>query len=381
MSPEEFDQQLHDTEVKLARLRALYEQYFQGIEKMEPHVPRKDMERTIDALRRNLPRNTALRFRMQQMVARYGTYVTYWQRIARQIEEGTYKRDIVRAQRAKTASAPHTADASGWEIDVDIDAIEEADTGPTAFDDSDVDAILGALKPMSSAPRARSIAAPAVAAAPPSAMPAIAKTTASPGAPSHGAAPTPPSGAPAPTRPPAVRTGLTAFGPARGIARPGGSVVAPLPAGAIIAPPPKAPAPPVAAPKPAVVPPPPAAVPRPPIVAPTPAAAPRPAMVMPRPAGAHSPTAPAVPAPAPSVARPAAVVDGAGVDGNAMRALYDRYTDARKKNNEGAVRFETLEESVQKMVPKLREKYGNKKVDFDVVVQNGRVGLKPKVSE
>lgn len=72
--------------------------------------------------------------------------------------------------------------------------------------------------------------------------------------------------------------------------------------------------------------------------------------------------------------------DGA-VDGAAMKALYDRYTSARKQNNEAAVRFETLEESVQKMVPKLKEKYGNKRVDFDVVVQNGRVGLKPKVTE
>jgi hypothetical protein len=377
LSPEEFDQQLHDTEVKLARLRALYEQFFQGIEKMEPHVPRKDMERTLDALRRNLPRNTALRFRMQQLVARYGTYVTYWQRIARQIEEGTYKRDIIRAQRAKTAPVHHQGDASAWEIEVDVDAIEEADLGHGAFDDSDVDAILGALKPMSSAPRGRSIgterpATSATAAPPPAA----------PGTPVPAARPAPPG-----------RTGLTAFGPGRGIVRPGGSVVAPLPAGAVIAPPPRAPTPPApSAARAAPVPTPAVAAPSPP--APSP---PRPAMVMPRPAGIAPPTAtpappvvrpaPAVPRPAPAAPSPApthggrAVVTGGGVDVAAMRALYDRYADARRKNNEGAVRFETLEESVQKMVPKLREKYGDKKVDFDVVVQNGRVGLKPKVGE
>ncbi len=44
------------------------------------------------------------------------------------------------------------------------------------------------------------------------------------------------------------------------------------------------------------------------------------------------------------------------------------------------MRFETLKDSVDKMMPKLREKYGDKRVDFDIVVQNGRVGLKPKVS-
>jgi hypothetical protein len=68
-------------------------------------------------------------------------------------------------------------------------------------------------------------------------------------------------------------------------------------------------------------------------------------------------------------------------DSSALQDLYDRYSEARRKNNEGAVRFETLKDSVDKMLPKLREKYGDKRVDFEVVVQNGRVGLKPKVGE
>ena len=62
-----------------------------------------------------------------------------------------------------------------------------------------------------------------------------------------------------------------------------------------------------------------------------------------------------------------------------MRGIYERFADARKKNNEGDVRYESLAASVDKMLPTLREKHAGKKIDFEVVVANGRVGLKPKI--
>jgi predicted transcriptional regulator len=90
-----------------------------------------------------------------------------------------------------------------------------------------------------------------------------------------------------------------------------------------------------------------------------------------------------LPSPAPTPPTPAAPTPAAPArasEGRALEDLYARYSEARKKNNEGAVRFETLKDSVDKMMPKLREKYGDKRVDFEIVMQNGRVGLKPKVS-
>jgi hypothetical protein len=70
-----------------------------------------------------------------------------------------------------------------------------------------------------------------------------------------------------------------------------------------------------------------------------------------------------------------------GTPGPDMRALYERYVDARRRNNERVdnVKFESLQQSVEKMMPKLREKHGNKAIDFDVVLQDGKVGLKPRV--
>src|SRR5688572_24520798 len=98
MGSDEIQIQLDELDTRVDRLRALYEQYFVGIEKLEPHVQKKDVERRLYALRKLQIRNTALRFRFQNLVQRYTTYLTYWQRVCRQIEEGTFKRDLVRAQ-------------------------------------------------------------------------------------------------------------------------------------------------------------------------------------------------------------------------------------------------------------------------------------------
>lgn len=98
MDPQEQERSITDLEKKIDRLRALYDMYFMGIEKLEPLIPKKDVERHVAVLRKEGIRNTAQRFRFQQQVQRYSTLVTYWGRIARQIEEGTYRRDVKRAK-------------------------------------------------------------------------------------------------------------------------------------------------------------------------------------------------------------------------------------------------------------------------------------------
>src|SRR5271168_2213006 len=86
-----------ELETRLDRLRSLYDMYFMGIERIEPLVPRKDVERRLALLRKEQIRNTGVRFRFQMIIQRYNTYVTYWQRITRQIETGTFKRHVMRA--------------------------------------------------------------------------------------------------------------------------------------------------------------------------------------------------------------------------------------------------------------------------------------------
>src|SRR3954467_7368945 len=70
-----------------------------GIERIEPAIPRKDIDRRIYVLRREKIRNTAKRFKLQTIISRYNTFQQYWQRICREIENGTYKRHVIRAER------------------------------------------------------------------------------------------------------------------------------------------------------------------------------------------------------------------------------------------------------------------------------------------
>src|SRR6185436_16446746 len=93
----EIEKALDDLETRIERLRALYEQYFMGIEKLEPQIPRKDVERRIHLLRKEQIRNTALRFKFQMLIQRYNTLQQYWARVTREIESGTYRRDVLRA--------------------------------------------------------------------------------------------------------------------------------------------------------------------------------------------------------------------------------------------------------------------------------------------
>jgi hypothetical protein len=93
----EIEPLVSELESRVDRLRSLYDQYFMGIERLEPLVPRKDVERRLAMLRKEQIRNTGVRFRFQMIIQRFNTYVTYWQRISRQIETGTFKRHVARA--------------------------------------------------------------------------------------------------------------------------------------------------------------------------------------------------------------------------------------------------------------------------------------------
>jgi hypothetical protein len=97
METSEVERELEELETRIERLRALYEQYFMGLEKLEPLIPKKDVERRIWVLRRVQVRNTGLRFKFQMLIQRFNTFQQYWLRVVREIENGTYRRDVLRA--------------------------------------------------------------------------------------------------------------------------------------------------------------------------------------------------------------------------------------------------------------------------------------------
>ncbi|MBO6935573.1 MAG: hypothetical protein JJ863_11380 [Deltaproteobacteria bacterium] len=287
MKPSEFDARLADLENEITKLRAIYEQWFQGIERVPPVRMRERLDRQVRRMRREAPNNTALRFKYQTIFQRWITFTQYWDRITRRIEEGTYARDIRRAKRRR-AAAERQVEAvdegpKSVEVDMDFDSMDM---------DAEINAALAALgsvgpssKPPPSQPKALSLPNmdldehPAESKRPPPRPQPPARTMAKP---------PPPPGRPAPPRPPA---------------------------------PPGRPAPP------------------PP----------------PRPARSE------------------------GLRDDDVRRIFDRYVEARKsvgKRPDG-VSYEKLASQIRKMEPKLQKKHAGKRIDFEVVVKDGKVGLKP----
>ena len=282
---------LSDAEVQLSRIKHLYEQWFQGIERIEPQIPRKQFDRALHELRKVKPRNTALRFRFQTLIQRYTTLQTYWRRIGRQIEEGTYRRDLLRARRRREAlRAERENERQGRSSSpLELDPNADVNMDQLIADASDrMDELLEAPEP-SSKVETLDLDQPERTAAP-RARPAV---------------------APEPDEP-AARFGK-----------------------------------------------------------------PRSRRPAPKREKSNAAITPSRRAPPPITAR------SKGPGEARMRQIYDSYVEAKRDNNERTdkIDYETVAKSLKKMVPRLDRKHKGKRVDFKVVVKDGKVGIKPVVKK
>jgi hypothetical protein len=85
---------LDAAEQSIDRLKTLYEQYFMGIQKQAPSFIHNDLERKLRDLAQMQLRNTGLRYRLATLQQKFGSYNSYWRRTLRQIENGTYARQL-----------------------------------------------------------------------------------------------------------------------------------------------------------------------------------------------------------------------------------------------------------------------------------------------
>jgi hypothetical protein len=127
LTPEQIEEAIGDLEKRLDRLRALYDMYFTGIERIEPSIQRKDVDRRVYQLRKEQIRNTGLRFRFNMLVQRYNTMLTYWMRVSRAIEEGRWRRDVLKKREAiEEARRKRRGEADVYEVsDDDLELVEE----------------------------------------------------------------------------------------------------------------------------------------------------------------------------------------------------------------------------------------------------------------
>ncbi len=94
---------LDEMERKLERMRGLYESFFMGIERSPPDVLRRDLNRQILEIQQVPISNASLRFRYQALTQRWVLLITYWNRTMREIEAGTFSRDMAKAKRHLTS--------------------------------------------------------------------------------------------------------------------------------------------------------------------------------------------------------------------------------------------------------------------------------------
>jgi hypothetical protein len=103
VTAEEVDARLEEMGRKMDRLRVLYENFFMGIDRTPPNVPRRDLNRLILEMQQTPIKNATMRFRFQTLQQRWVLMTTYWNRTLREIEMGTYRRDLDRANRHMAA--------------------------------------------------------------------------------------------------------------------------------------------------------------------------------------------------------------------------------------------------------------------------------------
>ena len=103
------EEELQLLEHKLNALKLDYERYFLGTRPREPAMARAEVQKIILVYSNQPIPRTAERFKFNSINSRYQAYKRHWDNILRQMEAGTYKRDVFRADirdKQRDASPP-----------------------------------------------------------------------------------------------------------------------------------------------------------------------------------------------------------------------------------------------------------------------------------
>lgn len=90
--------ELDDLDESISKLQVTYEKYFLGIDRRPPDLERKRISTKMRELRTTTVKNTAIKFRINTLWAKLLSFERMWDRTLREIEEGTYKRDVYKAK-------------------------------------------------------------------------------------------------------------------------------------------------------------------------------------------------------------------------------------------------------------------------------------------
>ncbi len=127
LKAEAFEEELDDLEHDMLVLQKRYEAYFLGLDRRTPERDRDQLKRRVLKANNTQVNNTALRFRANTLQARYLSLERMWVRTLKEIEDGTYRRDVFKAKlRSKTREEPAARPAPPTIADAQMKAIYDA---------------------------------------------------------------------------------------------------------------------------------------------------------------------------------------------------------------------------------------------------------------
>src|SRR4051795_5934474 len=97
-SQEKLQEELDAMEQSISELQVVYEKFFLGIDRRPPDRERKRISDRMRVLKGTQVKNTALKFRLHTMFAKLISFERMWDRTLREMEEGTYRRDVFKAK-------------------------------------------------------------------------------------------------------------------------------------------------------------------------------------------------------------------------------------------------------------------------------------------
>ena len=110
LNPDDIGELIDDLQKRIDRCKVLFEQYFLGIQRTAPNQLHVELERKVRQLTQVHIRNTGQRYRFTTLSQKFASYNTYWKRTMRQIEAGTYIRDMARLQRKASRTGKDVPD-------------------------------------------------------------------------------------------------------------------------------------------------------------------------------------------------------------------------------------------------------------------------------
>lgn len=111
----DLDEDLQLLEIKIKQCKNEYDQYFLGSRKREPQMLRAEVQRFITYYSNVSIKNTARRFKFNNLRSRFFTYRRLWDETLRKMEEGRYERHLFKAglrERERNEAAQQAEEAS-----------------------------------------------------------------------------------------------------------------------------------------------------------------------------------------------------------------------------------------------------------------------------